>query len=150
MEQADITPVGDILAPTSRLFQSVFRLKIPPAPLSCCYKQLPAQHVDRGALHANVTFHQTSSTITSLFSLLTPDSLYFAFFFICTCQICYERKKESGAPLLLLQMKCRLKRPCRVFDEFIKANISIFCIILNNTAFNKLFLYLTSDCCDPV
>lgn len=83
-------------------------------------------------------------------SLLTPDSLYFAFFFICTRQICYERKKESGAPLLLLQMKCRVKRPCRVFDEFIKANIFSFFIILNNTAFNKLFLYLTSDCCDPV
>ena len=52
-------------------------------------------------------------------------------------------------------MKCRLKRPCRVFDKLIKANIFsffyyFFFIILNNAAFNKLFLNLTSDCCDPV
>lgn len=56
---------------SSQLFQSIFPTKMPPAPLSCCYKQLPDQPVDCGAPCASITFHQTNSTVTGWF---IPDT----------------------------------------------------------------------------
>lgn len=74
-----------------------FLTKIPPAPLSCCYKQLPTQHVDCSALYANLTFHQSTSTITRLFILDTGWLCYFLF----TCQFSsigfsYKNKKKGN------------------------------------------------------
>lgn len=100
-----------------------FLTKIPPAPLSCCYKQLPSQHVDAGAPHAQtLTFHQSGSTITSLF---IPDtkhrprsSTQWLCCFLFTCQFSHGNRKKGNliavakrcrTPLLVLQMICHLK-----------------------------------------